>query len=957
MPNDILQICQEVLKKFYFEKLGIEFGNSIDEVEQGRQPIWLYVSGYDLISESQLTSADVAGLLLDPEIGLLSYVLPFQVETDIRKQIKRALALRSKLSIVRDYSASNTERNDTRGAWRIVMHWVVEERDMSRWTQQVMELRRETAFSEELSFDAIFLNGGDIKRQIEQHGFPRLLLTTREVLKKGQLDEMTHWLSANDIVAQTMAGFVSHFQKPEQCDLAQDVVRSMQEFCKKENNKDESLQVPENPQTVSRIHVRDFRNLRDVQFDFGIQPVGACIVHGPNGTGKSSLCEAISVALFQSSYRYKCFADREQEKDITARDRAREYLHQYLTPVDAPTALPLIALNDRPLTRPQLVDSDATEEADLAMCGTILTQDTSLEFSRMSSHELGARVLRGYSDLADHIEEYVDARVNQANTERQNFLRGLGISAAITKPDTAYERIVKKGFDQSLPPFPHAFVEWLDVVCNIMGGMNSDLPQRWRTWGDETCRNELARDIARLNKNEESIRYKLYECLACYNELALRSAEIIKMVENRIAPIRQSLENAVENIRLWGEWLERRTVTSEGSTSPEIDTLTEKLSALQTQQKELLERGRNAGEHVDHLTRVEAFVRDNWSKQHPYECPTCGTNHADHRGILGVIELLRKNTTSDRDRLRTEYVVIKTQIENIKSQLSELGQVQCPVGADEQVNLIESLQWLIPGTESFSDWIGNNTQRVSLSAIINALRRIPSVPAIIDAESEAEQLAHRLIMQFYEADNIFEAPTNWKPVKDKLTKSLAEIVKEHLPNTLAKLWCELSLNLTSAPWLLAERPFIDVVSRRGEQRSTVRVKDRLARYILNQAEIHTLGLAWFLTRYLTRGRFFHACLVMDDPAHEQDQTSFRDLCRLWETMMRLHRVYSRPLKIVVLLNQESRAIEAARATSGVLAVLGWERDQKNAVKSISFTDEGVYAPQPISYFEKTGTQS
>ena len=92
--------------------------------------------------------------------------------------------------------------------------------------------------------------------------------------------------------------------------------------------------------------------------------------------------------------------------------------------------------------------------------------------------------------------------------------------------------------------------------------------------------------------------------------------------------------------------------------------------------------------------------------------------------------------------------------------------------------------------------------------------------------------------------------------------------------------------------------------RDGGNRDLRCVKGRVARYVLNQAEIHTLGLARFFTRYLTRGRFFHACIVMDDPAHEQDQTSFRELSRLLETLARLHRIYSCPLKLVVMLNQE-----------------------------------------------------
>ena len=95
-------------------------------------------------------------------------------------------------------------------------------------------------------------------------------------------------------------------------------------------------------------------------------------------------------------------------------------------------------------------------------------------------------------------------------------------------------------------------------------------------------------------------------------------------------------------------------------------------------------------------------------------------------------------------------------------------------------------------------------------------------------------------------------------------------------------------------------------------------------------------------------------MVMDDPAHELDETSFRELCRLWETMMRLHRVYGLPLMLVVMLNQESRAIESARATGGILSVLGWVRDQQKNIAEISVIGEGFHPIQPIGLFRKRG---
>jgi hypothetical protein len=235
------------------------------------------------------------------------------------------------------------------------------------------------------------------------------------------------------------------------------------------------------------------------------------------------------------------------------------------------------------------------------------------------------------------------------------------------------------------------------------------------------------------------------------------------------------------------------------------------------------------------------------------------------------------------------------------------------------------------------------------------LRHPPPLLPDVEVETEAERVAREVLKQFANADMIWEGPENWKPVRDELRKRLAEIVNQHLPNTLQQLWYEFSMNLTSAPWLLPGRVRFDVKVSRGEQTLAVMVEARgkplLSRYILNLSEIHIAGLAWFFTRYVTHGRFLCSCLIMDDPAQELDQTSYRDLCRLWETLIRLHKVNSIPLKLVIMLHQESRALDAARATGGLLYILGWVLDQKHSLKKIALLGEGFRSPQPYLLFK------
>jgi hypothetical protein len=950
MPSTPLQRCRSYLSDNYREKLGYELADSIAELSKERYPVWRFIAANDLTSEVKPKASGAAGLLLDPEIGILAYFLPFDATTPMRKQILRALALRSQLSTERNYSGTATDTSDPQGAWRVVIHWLVAS-DHATWIDQIMEVRRETAFSEELSMDAVFLQGKDVDEALREHGFPRLLLTTRQVLRKPHINEMTTWLSANDLVARALKEFERDFNSADQRELAAEVVRSAQSFRKNGRERD-AVDVPEKPRALESIEMRDFRNLRNVHFDFGLDPVGTRVIHGPNGTGKSSVCEAISIALFGSSARYRAFASRAREKDVTATNRTEGYIERYLTPIESPNAAPRIALNGAVLARPSLVGSDETDDADLAMAGTILTQDTTLEFGRMTAAELGSQVLRGYSELADHVEAFTESRYSQANSARQDFLRGLGLMASITKLDTAFERLARREIDQSLPTLSHPLVEWLEQLVELpVEDLPNDLHEQWKTWGSDENRSELAKKIASAANDNETIQRALAEWLERYNELTASTAEVLSVIERRTSQFRSELEVAAPQIRILGEWLDTRAQRSGAGGSPEARSLAKKLEELQTEQKGIVERGRNTADHLEHLHQVRVFVQRTWSKHHADECPTCGDSHAERGGISNVIEALVEKTGHEREQYRERFTRLKAEIEGEQRKLAALGQAQAPLSPEERSRLQEALQWLVPATGSFEKWITVRAQREKLMELAKALRQPPSPPTKIDAEGNAERVSQAIVARFREAEKTFEAPNNWKPVKDKLAEILGKIVAEHLPSTLERLWLELMFNLTAAAWLLPERPRVAVTTRRGEQKASVRVAGRLARYVLNQAELHVLGMAWFFTRYLTHGRFFYGCMVMDDAAQELDQTSFRELCRLWETWVRLHRVYKRPLKLVLLLNQESRALDAARATGGILGVLSWTPEQQEAPKAISLLGEGFFPPQPTRLFE------
>jgi hypothetical protein len=949
MSSELLRACQEYIAKSYQEKLGLGVSRSMADLAGGQTPVWRYVSSSDLTSERQLVEQDAVGLLLDPQIGILSYVLDFDGEALVQKQIKRALALRSQLATGHTYTTSADV--DMRGAWRIVMHWfVTSPAEKQKWIQTMMKVRRETAFSEELSLDVIEVGSGDVAKQLDVYGFPRLLITTREVFRLRRREEITRWMSANTLVRQELVKFGTHFHERGERECAQEVIRAIEEFDAKPRELRAEGAPVGTPRSFQSVRLRHFRNFRDFTLDCGRGLVSARVVHGPNGTGKSALCEALSIAMFESSIRYMRFSDTTRERDVVGKQRSQEYIDRYLKTAHEGRSVPEIGLDGKTPTPVKLAPASDVQEIDLLLGGTILTQEATLDFAQMSSEELGVRVLRGYSDLAEHVEATIDRRVQQVVSQRQDFLRTLGLSASITKIETAYSRIARTELDRAFPRPQPAVLEWLGVARGLLRDAGGDLVEQWESWASETTRQRLCDGLARYGSEKDLLRRNTLAWVEQFNELASRSAETAEQIRSRISLGADNVEALLEQVRAWGEWLERRAASTVRLSPSGDDHLSSRLFELRAQQQQIADRGRSVRARLDHLRQVETYLRETWSREYPDECPTCGATHSQKGGIVAAVESLQSRLTAERTDLQGQYEGLRSEIRGVQSTLAELGSEECPLSVEEQGRAVEWFQWVVPERAQFEQWIQVQSRREELLASITTLRVPPPLPEVVDAEGEADRVSDAISAQFRNAERIFEAPTNWRPVKERLTKTLADIVKTHLPGTLTRLWCELVLNLTAAPWLLLERPSIAVVARRGEKRAILQVKDRLARYILNQSEIHVLGLGWFLTQYFTRGRFSHACMVMDDPAHELDQTSFRELCRLLETIVRLHRTAEHPLKLIVALHQESRAIDAARATGGMLVVLGWDQNQETK-ESISILPEGVAPPQPMRLFE------
>ena len=955
--KNAVEICKGFLEDQYRKRLKIDF-DSFDSENKApnRAPVWQWVDAH-LNPSVNDDATDKGGLLLDPEIGICLYFLPFiPKKTDIVGQIMRALEIRSKLLPEIHYTDTETNKVDKKGSWRVLIHWLVENKTEfeKSWLPVIAQLRRETAHFEEIPVDAVINRKDSWQTAFERHGLPRLLLNTRSILRKQDLSKVDQWMSADALVLRELKNFPSEFEKPELVILAQEIVGKMENYSQRGTSEiyTESASVNSQPKTLQNLRVENFRNIANLELKFGDSLINSLVLHGPNGTGKSSLFEAISFGLFQTSYRYSEFL---KDKDIPARYRPKQYIESYLRPISPELGdTPNMRINDENVPIQPLSEIEEANKANMEMDGTLLSQETSRDFIEMSSDQLGTRVLRGYSDLADKLEIYVGDNYDRANRVRQDLLRQLGLTASITLIKTAMERIAKRFVSSDLPLLSRPLLDWLELAGNIEYAdyrKAGELLLQWQAWGDDPKKDRLFKEIAGHTKQVE-IKRILATWLRQYNQLVeVTKAWTHKLTTEELKPLQKEADKLIEQVTLWGEWLSVQNAQQQANADQEAEKLKGQISELQKEQQKIIVAGKEYKGRLDHFAQINNFLREDWSKRHPNECPTCGSDLTEKDGILAVVKNLQSKVQRDRDEEIVRYKKVTANIKEIELKLVSLGQQKCPISAEDQAKLTQSLQWLVPDGQTLSEYIRDQGRRNELIQQIRTLKLFPSIPSTVEPDIQAERLAEKIVEEFERAEKVFEEPNNWKTIKNKLDEKLGMIVDKHLPRTLGRLWHELAMNLTSAPWLLPRKTSFHVKTSRGEQRLSIKLgedeKAPLARYILNQAEVHIMGLAWFFARHLTYGRFHNACIVMDDPAQEMDQITYRDLCRFWETIVRLHKVQEQPLTLVIMLHQESRALDAARATGGILNVLGLdEYQQPDTLRRIKLLGEGFYPRLP-----------
>jgi len=884
-----LECCEDWLTSQYKNVLGLDLGGGAVRIR------WLSTDSLSKESER----ADAQSLVIeDADIGWLIFMLPYVPEY-LEHQINQALGLRSRLLRESNYTGSEKagEKEDQDSSWRVGLVWLVGENSWNDWQQKIIELRRESGAAEEISLDAVSIKDNNVRASLDVHGLPRLLLHTRALLRQTP-EEAEKWLSADSQVSEELKSFSQQFSTPR----ARTIARELEEKAKA-LGPSEKLQFSSQPREFEYFRVQDFRNLGSLEIAVDrAENTGAeaIILFGPNATGKSSFAEALSLAAFETSPLLERFM---LDKDLSSRS-VKSYLEDYLTPLNTIGVQPSFTWGKSGKSE-FILNPD--EGSKVRFEGVILNQEDSIKFTDLSRGELAERVLTGYSSLADNISGWLKQEESRARDTKSEFTRKHGLNSTITLSSTAYNRLADTLLSRQLQRPSPEFIDWLRFVGRLSdddGLRASTLVSGWINQQDTVVK-RLADTLATLQEKGASrlhITQAIQEKLSEYGVLAEQSGEFRQRLERRTISLGERLENALVQIETWGTWLESLT-NAQDKSDADNEVLQVEIDKLSTKRTELESNGRALRGRLDLLDQAKQFLTSHWSNQHPDICPVCDSNVKDRQGIDVVVSVLQKETDTTIRTLRTQYVEIQTRQKDLDAKLKAAGMSICPVAAEDLAQLKKWLTPFLPEGAMLEDWLIDPQLRTQLKSDLSRMRILPGAPKpYADVSQESERLATEFIALTQEADSVLEDPQAIGEVKRIFEQRMEKILMDHLPATLERVWKELTLTLTTASWLLLGQPNMRLAQRGKSLSVRLGATDRHIRYIFNAAERHVLGLAWFFTYYLAKRRFDEAWMLLDDPAQEMDQPSYRELVRLWETLLRLHQRNCQPLTMIVALH-------------------------------------------------------
>jgi DNA polymerase III delta prime subunit len=953
--NELMNMCKLWLIQRYKECLPL----SIEPFK------WHRVERDDFRRLIETPTEDSPAILQDAALGLLLVLVPIVdtwgrdkirhvVETDLRG----ALSLRS-LLLLEDTGSEQIKEgtHDSKGTWRVCVHWLIPKRHIEIWKYSLLVLRQKSSIFEEIPVDGIVYDRPDtIKLALDNHRFPRLLLETRHVFNKSP-NEVDRWVGADEKIREALRGFSNKFSQPLEKVIAEGIEKLALEYKSSTESK-----YPERPTFLDRIEIHNFRSIRHLTLapwshDRKAQP---WIIHGPSGTGKTSLAEALSLFFFKASSRYSEYLD---DKDISSLKNASGYVSQYLVPISNSQSQsrqePRCSVGSKEInafSKWLIEKRDETEKILLEEAeGTLSAQEDTRKFIHLEGTDLAARLAQSFSKLALSLRTHVDNGFTQAQNLRIKFLRDYGLSAQAKLRETIRNRIANDSLLKALPGVSNNNMAFLKTYASFEieeGQRANALLQRLNV---AITIDEIVKRITRLEPATRKAAF-LQEIVHGFKEQhdTLNQVEIlIQRFRSRKDLVSVDLSDIKTQADIWATWLlaPKQTDGEKIPTDVNLKELQEKLTKLSGERNELTKKGLSLKPLHEHLAQSLKFIHEYWIKDHFDKCPTCNTSFSD--GIINIVSPSHARLEEELTLLRQRFNTLTEEMRVTENRIKALGQPQCPVPKETRDRIDTVFKTLLNIPHSVESLLLSSDTRPHVLSLLEFAQTPPtSIGVLSDPLLEAQKCAESIVEQWHRADVLAEEPDAWDIVRKTLFQVLQQVVEYHLPSTVQAIWWEIAASLTPAFWLLPGRLSFRTETRRNVPRLEVLInQDRLARYVLNNAEQHVLGLAWFFTQHLLKGRFRHAWLLLDDPAQEMDQPTFRDLCRFLATILRLYESQEANVDrftLVLLLHQEERALDAAREMDSGLHLLGWSQAQtdEQTIRRVLLTGPTYHSPLP-----------
>ena len=158
--SSLLSTVRKHLAARYQEELGQQLTDGSEPTVSN--PAWRLVKLSDLRSPAAAASDAQAAVLLDAEIGLVLYVIPYAGGDDLQAQVNAASGLQSSLMPLNPPAATPDEY----GTWQVALHWLVPGAARNEWEDEMVRLRQSSGFQPELVFDAIFYAPGELDQAL-----------------------------------------------------------------------------------------------------------------------------------------------------------------------------------------------------------------------------------------------------------------------------------------------------------------------------------------------------------------------------------------------------------------------------------------------------------------------------------------------------------------------------------------------------------------------------------------------------------------------------------------------------------------------------------------------------------------------------------------------------------------------------------------------------------------------